>query len=77
MVQNRIFWTIGEQLYMIDYPIMSYQNIKVNMAETMNMGRSKWNNGVSGDDYPGAMVSAGTAIVVSTIVLIVQDKILW
>ena len=77
MVQNGIFWTIGKQLYMIDYPIMSLRKIKFYRAETMNMGRSHWNNGVSGDDCSGRMVSAGTAIVVSNIVLIVRDKILW
>ena len=48
MVRNGIFWTIGEQLYMIDYPIMSYLNIKVYRVETMDMGISHWNNGISG-----------------------------
>ena len=48
MVQNRIFWTIEKQLYIIDYPIISNQKIKVCRVETMNMGRSHWNNGVSG-----------------------------
>ena len=48
MVQNGIFWTIGEQLYMIDYPIMYYQKIKVYRVETMNTRRPHWNNGVSG-----------------------------
>ena len=48
MVQNEICWTIGEQLYMIDYPIMYYRKIKVYRVKTMNMGRSHWNNGVSG-----------------------------
>ena len=48
MVRNGIFWTIGEILYMIDYPIMSYRKIKVYRVETMNMGRSQWNNGISG-----------------------------
>ena len=48
MVQNGIFSTIGEQLYVVDYPIMSYRKIKVYRVETMNMGRSHWNNGVSG-----------------------------
>ena len=47
MVRNGIFWTIGEQSYIIDYPIMSYRKIKVYKDETMNMGRSHWNNGVS------------------------------
>ena len=48
MVQNGIFWTIGEQLYIIDYPIMYYRKIKVYRVERMNMGRYHWNNGVSG-----------------------------
>ena len=48
MVQNEIFWTVGEQLYIIDYPIMSYQKIMVYRVETMNMERSHWKNGVSG-----------------------------
>ena len=48
MVKNGIFWTIGEQLYIIDYPIISYRKIKVYRFETMNMGESHWNNGVSG-----------------------------
>ena len=48
MVRNGIFWTIGEQLYIIDYPIISYRKIKVYSIETINMGRSHWNNGVSG-----------------------------
>ena len=59
MVRNKIFWTIGEQLYIIDYPIISYQKIKVYRVEKMNIrgdttvtmmsvGRFCWNNGVSG-----------------------------
>ena len=40
MVRNGIFWTIGEQLYIIDYPIVSYRKIKVYRVETMNMGGS-------------------------------------
>ena len=48
MVRNDIFWTIGEQLYIIDCPIMSYRKIKVYRVKTMNMGRSHCNNGVSG-----------------------------
>ena len=67
MVQNGIFWTIGEQLYIIDYPIMSYRKIKVYRVETMNMGRFHWNNGVIGTFL----------ISISTKVLIVRDKILW
>ena len=67
MVQNGIFWTIGEQLYIIYYPIISYRKIKVYSVETMYMGRYHWNNGVSGTDI----------ISISTVVLIVRDKILW
>ena len=57
MVKNGIFWTIGEQLYIIEYPIMYFSKIKVYRVETMNMGdptgtmvsvgRFFWNNGVS------------------------------
>ena len=48
MVQNGIFWTIGGQTYFFNYPIISYRKIKVYRVETMDMGRSHWNNGVSG-----------------------------
>ena len=61
MVQNRIFWTIGEQTYFVYYPIISDRKIKVYMVETMDMGRSHWNNGVSGTNI----------ISISTMVLIV------
>ena len=65
MVQNGVFWTIGEQTYFVYFPIISYQRIKVYMVETMDMGRSHWNNGV-----------IGTFLVcISTTVLIVRDKI--
>ena len=66
MVRNMIFWTIREQLYIVNYPIISYQKIKVYRAETMDMGISQWNNGVSGTNL----------ISINTMVLIVQDKIL-
>ena len=58
MVQNRIFWTIGEQLYIIDDPIISYRKIKVYRVEIfiwkypigtmVPVGRFCWKNGVSG-----------------------------
>ena len=67
MVQNGIFCTIGEQSYFVCYLIISYRRIKVNRAETMDMGISHWNNGVTGK----ALIS------ISTMVLIVRDKILW
>ena len=67
MVRNRIFWTIWEQTYFVYYPTISYRMIKVYRVETMDMGRSHWNNGVSGTNIE----------YISTMVLIVQDKILW
>ena len=67
MVQNRIFWTIGEQIYIVYYPIISDQKIKVYRVGKMDMGRSHWNNGVSGMAF----------VSISTMVLIVQNKILW
>ena len=66
MVRNRILWTIGEQSDFVYYPIKSYRKIKVYRVETIDMGRSHWNNGVSGTDI----------ISISTMVLIVRDKIL-
>ena len=47
MVQNGIFWTIGEQTG-VYYPIISYRKIKVYRVETMDMVRSHWKNGVRG-----------------------------
>ena len=38
MVRNGIFWTIGEHLYFIYYPIISYQWIKVYKVERMDIG---------------------------------------
>ena len=67
MVRIGIFWTIEEQLYIVYYPIISYRKIKVNRVETMDMGRSHWNNGVIGTHL----------ISISTTVLIVRDKIFW
>ena len=66
MVRNMIFWTIGEQLYFVYYPIISYRKIKVYRVETLDMGRSHWNNGVSGT----------ILISIITMILIVQNKIL-
>ena len=47
MVRNRIFWTIEERTYFVYYHIISYRKIKVYRVETIDMGRSHWNNGVS------------------------------
>ena len=67
MVQNSIFWIIGEQSYIVYYPIISYQRIKLYRFEKMDMGRSHWKNGV-----------IWTFLVsISTTVLIVRDKIPW
>ena len=67
MVQNGIFWTIGDKSHFVYYPIISYLRINVYRVETMDMGKSHWNNGVRGIDL----------IFIFTMVLIVQDKILW
>ena len=48
MVQKEVFLNIGEHLYFVYYPIISYQRIKVYRIETIDMGRSYCNNGVSG-----------------------------
>ena len=56
------YW--GTILYFY-YPIVSYRKIKVYGVETMDMGRSQWNNGVDGKFL----------ISISTTVLIVRDKI--
>ena len=48
MVQNGIFWTIGEQSHFVYDPIISYRKIKVYRVEIMDMGRYHWNNGFSG-----------------------------
>ena len=48
MVQNGIFWTIGEKSYFVYYPIISYKRVKVYRVEIMDMRRYHWNNGVSG-----------------------------
>ena len=67
MVRNRIFWTIGGQSYIFYYPILFYRRIKVYRVQTMDMGRTHWNNGV-----------IGTFLVsISTTVLITRDEILW
>ena len=67
MVRIGIFWTIGEQSYLVHYHIIYYQRIKVYRVETMDMGRSHCNNGFSGT----------ILISISTMVLIVRNKILW
>ena len=66
MVRNGIFWTIGEQLYIVYYPIISDQKIKVHRVETMDMRSSNWKFGVIGTNL----------ISISTTVLIVRDKII-
>ena len=48
VVQKGIFWTIGEHLYIFYDPIIPYQRIKFYRVETMDVGRFRWNNGVSG-----------------------------
>ena len=67
MVRNGIFWTVGEQSYIVYYPIISYLRINVYRAETMDLGRYHWNNGVIGTFL----------IYIGPTVLNLQDKILW
>ena len=67
MVQNGIFWTIAEQSYLVYYPIIYYQKIKVYRVEKIDAGRSYCKNCVIGTFL----------ISISTTVLIVRDKILW
>ena len=67
MVQNGISLIIGEQSYLVYYPIISYRRIKVNRVETMDMGSSRWDSGVIGTFL----------IFISTTVVIVRNKILW
>ena len=67
MVQNRIFSTIGDQSYFVYYPIIYHKRMKVYRVETIDTGISHWNNGVSGTDL----------ISISTMVIIVRDKIIW
>ena len=49
MVRKGIFWTVGEHLYLVYYPIIYYQRIKVYRVETMDTGRYHLNNVVSGN----------------------------
>ena len=67
MVRNGIFWTIGEQSYIVYDPIISDRKIKVYRVNTMDMGISHWNNGVIGVFL----------ISISTTVIIVRDEIPW
>ena len=39
MVRKGVFWTIGEYLYFVYYPIISYQWINVYMVEIMYIGK--------------------------------------
>ena len=67
MVQNGFFWNIGEQSYFVYYPIIYYRKVKVYRVETMDTGRSQWNNG-----------GIGTFLIsISTTVIFVRDKIPW
>ena len=48
MVRKGVFWNIGAHLYFVYYHIISYQSIKVCRVKTMDIGRFRLNNGVSG-----------------------------
>ena len=40
MVRKGVFWTIGEYLYFVEYPIISYEWIKVYMVEILDIGKT-------------------------------------
>ena len=67
MVRNGVFLDYWGTIIFFFNLIIYYQRIKVYRVETMDMGRYHWNNGVSGT----------ILISISTVVLIVRDKILW
>ena len=46
MVLKGVFWTIGEHLYFVYFPLISYQRIKFYRIETINMVILIYNNGV-------------------------------
>ena len=61
------FGLLGNNHIYFNYPIISYQRIKVYRVETMDMGR-----------YHRKNVFIVTVLIsISTTVLIVWDKILW
>ena len=66
MVRNRIFGLLGNN-HIFNYPIISYQRIKVYSVKTIYMGRYHWNDGVI----------RKLLISITTTVLIERDKILW
>ena len=76
MVRNRIFWDIEEHLYFVYYPIIYYQRIKVYRVEN-GYGMNPLEQWFQWDGSAGKMVSVENKILVSTMVIIVQDKILW
>ena len=47
MFQKGLSWNIGKQSYFVYYSTISFLWIKVNRVETVDMGRSHWNNGFS------------------------------
>ena len=64
---DTVFWTFGEQSYIVYYLIISYQRIKVYRVETIDMEISQWNNSI----IETFLIS------ISTTVLIVRDWIPW
>ena len=67
MVRNGIFWTIGEQSYIVYYPIISYQKIRVYRVK-------KW---ISEDPNETKVLLGRFLISISRTVLIVRDKMTW
>ena len=64
MVRNGLFCTIGEQSYIVYYPIISYRRIKVYRVETMDMERSHFSNGVIG----AFLISISTTVLIVKII---------
>ena len=44
MVQKGVFWPIGEHLYFVYFPIISYQRMKAYRVETMDIGQISLNH---------------------------------
>ena len=53
MVRNRIYWIIGEQSYIVYYPIITYQNRMVYRVETIdeNQKADIFNKGLQGQIF--------------------------
>ena len=69
------FWTIGEHLYIVYYPIISYQKI-IFIGLKNGYGKIQLEQWFQWEDSSEKMRPLNNEIIVSYMVLIVQDKIL-